>query len=87
MPTLTSSLTTQTECICDDNGIEINITYEFEKSDSQIEEGHGLHDVGGGVYTQVKSVELVIAGKGIELLHQLTPKQLKNLTNKITYNE
>jgi len=73
------------ELICDDNGIEILVGYEYEQSDSQIEEGHGLHEVGCLVYTELTSVEVVIKGRGIDILSRLTEKEKDFIIGKLQY--
>ena len=74
-----------TETICDDNGFEIIVSYDYETSPPQIEEGHGFHDVGNLTYTELKSVELVIAGRGIDLLPLLYPNEKDFIFSKLQY--
>lgn len=74
------------ETICDDNGIELIVGYEWEQSPSQIEEGHGLHEVGLTIATFLKSVEIVIAGRGIELLPMLKESQKNEIYSKLQYD-
>lgn len=73
------------ETICDDNGIELIVGYEWEKSPSQIEEGHGFHEVGLTIATFLNSVEIVIAGIGIDLLPVLKESQKKEIYSKLQY--
>lgn len=73
------------ELICDDNGLEILVSYRYDKSPSQIENGHGDHEVGLMVYTELKSVEVIIAGRGIDLLPLLTEKEKEFIISKLTY--
>lgn len=73
------------ETIVDDSGIEILVSYWYEKSKSQVEEGHGFHEVGLMVYTELVSVELVIAGRGIELIKELTENEKEFIISKLTY--
>lgn len=75
-------MTQATEIISDDNGIEILVGYEFEKSPSQIEEGT---EVGKLVYTELKSVEVVIAGRGINILPALHPNEKEHIISKLQY--
>jgi hypothetical protein len=73
------------ETICDDNGIEILVGYRYETSDSQVEECHGLHEVGLMTETTLTSVEVVIAGRGIDVLPMLTKKQKDHIIDKLNY--
>ena len=76
------------EVICGDNGIEINVEYEYEVSESQLEYGHGQYDVGGLVDTDatvLKVIELIIAGKGLDITNQLTKKQKEAIKSLLTY--
>lgn len=73
------------ETICDDNGIEIIVGYLYDQSESQKEEGHGLHEVGLMVYTELMSVEVVIAGTGIDILPRLSDKQQDHIISKLQY--
>lgn len=73
------------ESICDDNGIEVLVGYLFEQSESQVEETHGLHEVGLIVYTELRSVEVLIAGTGIDILPRLSDKQKEHIISKLQY--
>lgn len=73
------------ETICDDNGIEILVGYLYSHSASQIEEGHGYHEVGLLVETELRSVEIVIAGVGIDILPRLTEHQKEHIVSKLQY--
>lgn len=75
-----------TECISDDNGVEINVSYEYEISESQIEEGHGFNEVGCLVETELKVVELIIDGIGVDVLPYLNEIQKSKIISKLTYN-
>ncbi len=72
-----------TQTIIDDNGIELIVAYKADQSPSQIEECHGLHEVGNLVSVSLESVELVIAGVGMELLPALSKKQQSFIEQKI----
>lgn len=67
------------EMIVDDNGIEILVGYDYEKSGPQIEECHGYHDVGNLVSVKLTSVEVIICGTGIDILPQMTKKQIERI--------
>lgn len=73
------------ETICDDNGIEIIVGYLYDQSESQVEEGHGHHEVGLMVYTELRSVEVVISGIGVQILPQLSDKQKEHIISKLQY--
>lgn len=72
-----------TEQIIDHNGFEINVTYTFEKSLSQIEECHGSHEVGGGYDVQLVSVEILFGGKGIEILPKMNERQKNHIIDQL----
>lgn len=73
------------ETILDENGIELLVGYKYEQSASQLEEGHGLHEVGELIYTQLDSVEVVIKGRGIDILPQMTEKQKDFIIQSLNY--
>lgn len=60
---------------------ELLIGYDFEKRTRQ-EEGHGIHTFDESVI-ELTSVELVIAGEGMDLLDKLTPNQKKAIINEL----
>lgn len=73
-----------TETITNENGIEIAVMYNYDLSPSQIEEGHGRHEVGKQVTVNfLHYVEVVIAGVGFDILPQLTKKQKEFITNNL----
>ena len=74
-----------TETLLDEMGFEILVNYNWEESESDVQEGHGLHEVGKLISTELKSVELVIKGIGISLLDVLTEKQKKFIISLLTY--
>lgn len=79
-------MTRNSETICDDNGIEIIVDYYYDKSESQLEEGHGTHEVGCLVETQLKSVEVVIAGTRTQIISLLTERQKDEIISKLNYD-
>lgn len=79
-------MTKTTETLVDDAGIEIMVGYEWEQSDSQIEEGHGYHEVGKLVYTELTSVEVIIKGHGIDILPVMTQRQKDAIIGQLTYD-
>lgn len=66
---------TKNERVLDENNFGIDVTYDYEVSESQIEECHGYHDVGGLVYIELISVKLYINEDAIELLPLLNDDQ------------
>lgn len=74
-----------TQVLVDENGIEVTVNYDADISESQIEECHGIHEVGYMVETDLKSVEVVIAGDGIDILNILSEKQKTTIISKLTY--
>jgi hypothetical protein len=60
---------------------ELLIGYDFEKRTRQ-EEGHGIHTFDESVI-ELTSVELVIAGEGMDILDKLTPKQKQAIINEL----
>lgn len=74
------------ETIVDESGIEILVSYRYERSESQREECHGLHEVGLMIYTELTSVEVVICGKGIDILPMMTDKQKDFVIGQLQYD-
>jgi hypothetical protein len=81
-----SKVIKNSETISDDNGIELLVGYEYQQSASQVEECHGLHEVGQLVETTLTSVEVVIAGIGIEILPRLNKRQREQIIDKLNYS-
>ena len=73
-----------TETLIDDNGIEVQVSYLYEKSPSQIEECHGRHEVGNMVYTELIAVEVVIAGTSINILHMMDERQIQKIIKNLS---
>jgi len=76
-----------TEIIFDHCSIELMVTYYYEKLSSQIEEGHGYHDVGGGHHVEISHVELIIDNQSIELLPLLSQRQLHSIIDQLSIYE
>lgn len=75
---------TNTELIVDENGIEILVTYRYEKEARHMEECHGYHYVGGGIDVELTSVEVAIrGGDSIDLLPFLNEKQKDSITDNL----
>lgn len=75
------------ETIVDESGIEVLVGYNYETSESQLEEGHGVHEVGLLVSTELTSVEVVIIGTGIDILPSMNEKQKKHIISLLNYND
>lgn len=83
------------ETICDDNGIEILVGYKYEESPKYYAEpGNPGTLVEAMVYTEIDSVEVVIAGIGIDILPKietmdvhLKDKMLNKIINLLNYEE
>ena len=78
-------MTKNVETIVDESGIEILVAYDYEQSESQVDEGHGYHEVGLMIYTELTSVEVVIKGRGIDILPLMTEKQKEYIIENLTY--
>lgn len=72
---------TFTETLVDEAGIEILVNYSKEWND-QKEDFHGEHDLSGWGYN-LNSVELVIAGSGINITKQLNLKQYQAILDEV----
>jgi len=76
------------ETISDDNGVELLIGYQYEAEKDYYEEpGNPFTLVKGMVYTELTSVEVVIKGKGIDILPQLNDRQKEYIICQLTYEE
>ncbi len=76
------------ETLVDENGIEILVNYDYEKTEGYNEEpSNAASYVEPTVYTELKSVEVVIAGIGVDILPSLNEKQKAAIINKLTYDE
>lgn len=79
--------THETQIIADDNGIEVLVSFYYERQSAQIEEGHGFHDVGSCYDIDLLSVQVVIAGVGVDILRSLNKKQRNKITDLINMEE
>lgn len=73
------------ELISDDNGIEVLVGYNYETSGSHKEYCHGEHEVGLLTETILTSVEVVICGRGIDILPMLTKREKEHIVQKLNY--
>ena len=63
----------ETEIILTNNDIEVMVTYDMIYNE-QIEDFHGIHDL--SYYdVKLKNVEIVIGGRSVDILPQLTLDQ------------
>ncbi|HEY9701455.1 MAG TPA: hypothetical protein V6C58_03375 [Allocoleopsis sp.] len=84
-PKRMQTLRHNTETILDENGIELLVGYDYEVSESQWEECHGYHDVGKMIYTELTSVEVIIKGRGIDILPFLDDRQREFIIHSLNY--
>jgi len=73
----------KTETICDDNGVQIAVTYTVEKSPPHFEECHGRHNVGSLTETTIQGVSLVIGGHAVDVKPLLTHDQFEFIHSKL----
>lgn len=77
---------TLSETLVDENGIELIVGYEYDKTEPYYEEpGNVASFVEPTVETTLHSVEVVIAGKGVDILNQLTEQQKQSIVSKLDY--
>jgi hypothetical protein len=69
--------------LCDDNGFEIVAQYIIEHVQSQIEEGHGYHEVGDYDYIQLYQLDIIFCQQPITITHKLTSKQRHQIEHLI----
>lgn len=76
------------QTIVDDNGIEILVGYRYEESPKYYAEpGNPGTLVDAMVYTEIDSVEVVIKGLGIDILPQLSSRQVDYIKSLLNYEE
>jgi hypothetical protein len=61
------------------------VSYDYEVSPPQIEEGHGFHDVGSLVNAELKSVEIMVSGNNIEILRLMNKEQKEDILSRLNY--
>ena len=74
------------QTISDDGCVEVVVGYNYEISESQIEECHGFHEVGNRINVNLEYVEVVIAGIGVQILPMLTQKQTDTIINNLNFD-
>ena len=74
----------QTDIILEGGNTEIQVTYEHETSNSQLEECHGWHEVGNNTYVELINVEVLVkGGSPIDILSQLSERQKENIISEL----
>lgn len=77
-----------TETIVDEQGIEILVGYRYEESPSfYAEPGNPGTLVDAMVYTEIDSVEVVIKGVGLDILPNLSSRQVDYIKSLLNYEE
>lgn len=64
---------------------DILVSYDYEISPPQIEEGHGFHNVGSLVDAELESVEIMVSGNNIEILHLMNKEQKEDILSRLNY--
>lgn len=78
-----------TETFWDDYGLALLVGYDSDYAEQKgyyEEPGNPATFVEPLVYTELKSVELVVAGRGIELLPLLHPNEKEFIISKLNYD-
>lgn len=79
---------TNSELIVDEAGLEILVSYRYERQPSQIEEGHGYHELGRGIDVDLTAVEVIVrGGNSVDILPFLNGWQQNYIIDKLTYDE
>lgn len=77
-----------TETLLDDNGFELLVSYAYERTRDYYEEPENSATlVQGMVYTELTAVEIVIAGRGIDLLPLLHENEKEFIIDKLQYED
>lgn len=72
------------ELIVEDVLIEILVSYDWERGESQIEQHV---EVGNRMYTKLTSVEVIIKGRAIDILPKLTIEQENAIIDQLNYDK
>lgn len=67
-------------------GAELLVSYIYDKQPMRVEEFHGLHYFDDS-NVAIKSVEVVIAGIGIDITDKLTASQLRAIVHDLKLEE
>lgn len=68
------------------DGAELLVSYNYKKQPANMEEFHGYHYFDNSSII-LKSVEVVIAGVGIDITDQLTDSQIKKIIRELKIDE
>lgn len=72
------------ELIVEDVLIDILVSYDWERGESQIEQ---YVEVGNRMYTKLTSVEVIIKGRAIDILPKLTIEQENAIIDRLNYDK
>lgn len=67
-------------------GTELLVSYVYDKQPIRVEEFHGYHYFDDSSVA-LKSVEVVIAGIGVDITDQLTPSQMRAIIHDLKLKE
>lgn len=67
-------------------GSELLVSYLYDRQPMRVEEFYGLHYFDDSSVV-IKSVEVVIAGIGIDITDKLTPSQLRAIVHDLKIEE
>lgn len=77
-------INTDSVLISDEKGVEVLVGFEWERESAQVQEVHGFFQlVGGGMSVTLTCMEIVIAGKAIDILPLMNEKQIAKVINNI----
>lgn len=69
-----------------DHPFEIIVGYDWEREQSyEAEPGNPATRVYGTTHTEFTSVEIVVSGRGIDILPQLTDKEKESILSQLNY--
>ena len=69
-------MTNRNETILDENGFELNVNYDYERTEGYYAEiGNPSTWVESTIYTELKIVEIVFSHKGIDILPMMDERQ------------
>jgi hypothetical protein len=78
--------THNSETIIDEDGIELLVGYDFERIDSYCEfPENSASIVEGWIETELTSVEVIIKGRGIDLLPLMNEDQKGHIVSLLNY--
>ncbi len=76
----------ETQTFGDDYPFETIVSYKWEDSEPfEAEPGNPGTRVSGLRYTELTSVEVVVKGRGIDILPQLTDKEKESIISQLNY--